>query len=70
MKLIIVIFALILMTLPFGLAGCSGGGADIQQTTTTLGQELQDLDSAHKQGLLSDKEYSNARKDLIKKHTD
>jgi len=35
-----------------------------------LGQELQDLDEAYKKGLLDDKEYKKARKELIEKHTD
>ena len=39
-------------------------------TTTTLGKELQDLDDAYKKGLLSEKEYKDTRKRLMKKYDD
>ena len=48
------------------------GGAKVRQqtTTTTLGQELKDLDDAYKKGLLNEKEYKKVRKELIEKYTD
>ena len=54
------------------MLGRGGGGADVKQstTTTTLGKELQDLDDAQKKGLLSEKEYKEARKNLMKKYED
>jgi len=39
-------------------------------TITTLGKELQDLDDAYKKRLLSEKEYKEARKNLMKKYND
>jgi hypothetical protein len=55
-----------------GLLGCGGGGADVKQstTTTTLGKELQDLDDAYKKGLMSESEYKEYRKKLMKKYDD
>ena len=38
--------------------------------TTTLGQELQDLDKAYKDGIITEKEYEKAKKALIEKRTE
>ena len=37
--------------------------------TTTLGQELQDLDKAYKDGIITQKEYDKAKKRLIEQRT-
>jgi hypothetical protein len=49
------------------LGGGSGGKANVQSTTktTTLGQELKDLDAAHKKGIISDEEYEKKKKELL-----
>ncbi len=59
--LIICILALVIVS------GC-GGGADVKSTTrtTTLGQELMDLEKAYKQGVISEKEYKAAKEKLMK----
>jgi hypothetical protein len=55
------------------LVGC-GGGTEVKQSTssysTTLGQELQDLDAAYQKGLLTEKEYKEAKKKLIEQRTE
>jgi hypothetical protein len=71
MKLIRIFAVLLLLTYSGAMLGC-GGGSDIKQqtTNTTLGKELQDLDDAYKKGLLSEKEYKEAKKNLMKKYED
>lgn len=54
--------------------GCGGGKTDVKSepstVTTTLGQELQDLDKAFKDGIITQKEYEKAKKSLIEKRTE
>ena len=73
MKQMRVLAAVLLLVCSGAMLGC-GGGSDVKQqqttTTTTLGKELQDLDDAYKKGLLSEKEYKDARKNLMKKYED
>lgn len=72
MKLMRVLTVVLLLAYSGAMVGCGGGGADVRQqtTTTTLGKELQDLDDAYKKGLLSEKEYKEARSNLLKKYND
>lgn len=71
MKLIRVLAVIILLAYSGAMLGC-GGDTDVKQQTiaTTLGKELQDLDDAYKKGLLSESEYKEARKKLMKKYND
>jgi len=49
------------------VSGCGGGAKVKAETrTTTLGQELTDLDKAYKSGVLSEKEYKSAKDKLLK----
>jgi hypothetical protein len=61
---------IVLMSLNF--MACGGGTkTDVvtETSTTTLGQELQDLDKAYKDGIITEKEYKKAKEKLIKKKT-
>ena len=50
------------------ITGCGGGGAEVKSTNTTMGQELQDLKKTLDQGIITEKEYNRAKKDILKKY--
>jgi len=61
---------MVLLGLGVSLQGCSGGGAKVQSqtSTTTLGQELMDLEAAYKKGVITEKEYERAKKEILRKY--
>ena len=62
-----VLTACILVALACG--GCGGGGATVKTSTTTvsIGQQLIDLQNSYKSGAMNEKQYEQARDDLIKR---
>ena len=58
---------MLMLLVTFSLTGCGGGGATMEAKTTTTGQELLDLDKAYKAGLMTEKEYNNKKKEIMKK---
>jgi len=70
MRRLRVLAMIILILFGAGLAGCGGGeGGEVksQITTTTVGQELMDLESAYKKGAITEKEYEKAKKKILKR---
>lgn len=65
--LALVLIFLWVTTWSVSLLGCGGGGANVKQETytTTLGQELQDLQEAYQKGILTEKEFEKAKEALI-----
>ena len=55
-------------------AACDRGKTKVKSepttVTTTLGQELLDLDKAYKDGIITQKEYEKTKKRLIEKRTE
>ena len=52
------------------LAGCGGkkSSATVEANTTTLGQELIDLQQAYEKGIITEKQYNDLKKKAIKKY--
>lgn len=61
---------LVVLMLALGLAACGGGGADVTATVSgaTLGQELEDLERARQQGLISEDEYEDKRDAIMERY--
>jgi ABC-type glycerol-3-phosphate transport system substrate-binding protein len=64
-----IIAVIVAMVLGFGVAGCGGGGAKTQQqtelTTTTVGQQLLDLQKAYEAGAISKEEYEKEKQKIL-----
>ena len=52
------------------LAGCGGGDTEVRQqtNTTTMGQELMDLNKSYEAGIISEQEYKRAKKAILKRY--
>lgn len=48
------------------LSGC-GGSQKVENKSTTVGQELQDLETARNKGLLTEDEYQKQRQEVLKR---
>ena len=73
MKLFRILTLALVVLVSVNFLACGGGTkTDVvtETSTTTLGQELQDLDKAYKDGIISEKEYKSAKEKLIKKKTE
>lgn len=59
----------ILIPFAAALGGCGGGGADVvsHTKTTTIGQELMDLDAAYKKGVITKEEYEEAKEAILER---
>jgi len=66
----VTVIAVVIFTIVMGglFVGCGGGGASVQQSTVSLGQQLEDLQSAREKGIITEKEYEKAKKELLKKY--
>ncbi len=65
----LLVLALIVLVIFF--VGCCGGGKETKVVTestktTTTGQELQDLKKALDEGAISEKEYEETKKNILK----
>jgi hypothetical protein len=68
MKKSLLLTILIVATLTLG--GCGGGGSEVTNvsTSTTMGQELQDLDKSYKEGIINEDQYDSAKKKILNRY--
>ena len=61
--------ALAVVVVAIGLMGAGCGGTEVrtQSHTTTTGQELLDLKKAYDTGVITETEYENKRKEILKR---
>ena len=71
MKLLRIWTVVVMIAMALGLTGCGGGGAEVktQSYSTTLGQELKDLEEAYQKGIITEKQYNQAKEKLIEQRT-
>jgi len=74
MKLIKGLVVVLILAVGLFLWGCCGGKKETivvpqSQPATTLGDELKDLDDAHKKGAITAEEYESAKKKIIEQRT-
>ncbi len=71
MKLLRIWAVVIMIVMALGIAACGGGGAEVksQSYSTTLGQELKDLEDAYQKGIITEKQYEKSKEKLIEQRT-
>ena len=57
--------SLLLISISCVLSGCGSSTKVTSTNQSSVGQQLSDLDQAHQQGIINDKEYSKLKKALI-----
>lgn len=62
------IVLLSMLGLSIAMTGCGGGGAKVQATNTTIGEELKDLKGALDEGIITERQYERAKKDILNKY--
>ena len=69
MRRLRVLAMIILIPFGAGLTGCGGGGSEVKSdvSTTTVGQELLDLQSAYKKGVITKEEYESAKEKILER---
>jgi uncharacterized membrane protein len=54
-----------IVAMSLGIAACGGSNTTVQQTETQ-GQQLMDLQEAYDKGIISEREYNDTKKKILK----
>lgn len=63
-----IISSVLLIAVSGGLSACFSSSEVSNKNEASVGQQLLDLDRAHQQGIITEKEYTRLRKVIIKKN--
>ncbi len=66
MKKTVITFACMVLLSGLVVTGCGGGGAKLESTSVTKGQQLVDLKKAYDQGVITEKQYETEKKKILK----
>ena len=63
---------IVMIVMALGVNACRGGKAEVktQSYSTTLGQELKDLEEAYDKGIITEKQYKRSKEKLIEQRTE
>jgi len=61
---------LLIIVLLFTLTACGGSDTEVRSTTmtTTMGQELMDLNESYKRGIINESEYNDAKEKIMERY--
>ncbi len=63
-----ILSGILLITSPVALTGCFSSSKVDSKNEASVGRQLTDLDTAYKQGIITENEYLKLRKAIIKKN--
>jgi hypothetical protein len=71
MKMVSLLLVAMMIVWTLSFTGCGGGGAEVRTKTytKTLGRELMDLHDSYKKGIISEKDYNEAKQKLLEQRT-
>lgn len=67
MKFLRVVAVVLVLMVGISFIGCGGGKTSVKQSSTTIGQELIDLEKAYNDKIITKKQYEEQKKKILKR---